>query len=948
MKSYTQKIGQCLILMILFWAIGLASLSNMGHVFNNLPARADSLEELSKPEPLSSKGSSYGPENTDLGKANHLWLAKLPDAPQIKIQTPQGTPAAQTPESLQKPETPQVEPTKSREGPTKVLGLVDVRNYGFTEEAIKKAIDATTQRKGTLYFPSGTWRITGNLTIPAHLAVKIDNGALLSLAPGATLIIEGSLVDCLWQIFDDDNTDLSKGVKLSRHAATYVRPEWWGLMSNGDSATNWKALTKALNCSTIGKAEITVMISPGNFSFADTIQLTPYCHLKGQNYFSASGMGHEGTVLSLASKDHKCLFEGKNIDGPVLENLYIIFGNDADCIFIHGGHYGEIKNCYFETSNLPTGRYAIKMDPQNQMVVENCRMNATNGIYAGNMDGWIRGCEIRGGRYDSDSVAIKAVEAPLVHDCIIYGFARGIDTYGQTLIYGNRIDQCTICINGEKDNILIMAHAVPASPPYEVTVSHQDPAFKDYGVMWQKEYFTDDRIHLTRVPSNPGPGQYTVREGPNGGTYSFNQAEAGKQLWFNYSQIIKNGGLGCNCSIVSNRLTASVVGINVIHGSPIITNNIFKQFRCGGNACAVNFRGAGGLLVFNKFEDNDRNIYCDATKAPLECHDNLGLDRATDSGLLPNSISGDLPEVYAGDLWETKNSSATSITAIKAAAEGHRIALTVDPSTTLQKYWAPSDLYLTSDHNATFRVTAGSNPNFSGQTDFPYFQSPRDGEIIYFGDDTRFNSLLFNIKDNVAAKTVTFNWEYATEWGWIPTLDQVKTWTPDTFYPAGSVIKPEADDTLVVYISQNAGKSGRTEPKWQKLFHGEYHPWAYMHDDTVVWRPFYPLKVTNPEALRNGGTGKVEILFTPPPSTCWVPVNPKNIVGDNFPGGPKFWLRCRLSGVTGGSNGGSNNAEAVKKCNIRLTTDTFNPPAKGILNLLYHNHSWLEIGRGLL
>jgi hypothetical protein len=950
-KKYGETIGKRLFLIISMLALLLTIPLYLAHnCQNNFAQAANKLDGLhGELQSLCSMESLPEPPTGVVSKLDLFkLLAKLPEGPLIKGKATPETPLP--PPATKMPEAPQVETLHAREIPTKASGLVDVRNYGFTESAIKKAIEVTNQSKCTLYFSAGTWRIGSNLNIPERVAVKIENGARLSIAQGATLLINGPLVDCLWQIFDDENSDLTKGVKLARHAATYVRPEWWGLQSKGNAGTNWKALTKALNCSTTGKAEITVLFSSGKFGFNDTIQLTPFSHLKGQSHFSASGVGHEGTVLGLASGINKLFFEGNNIDGPVFENLYIIGGyNDADCIYIRGGHYGEIKNCYFETSGLGPTRYAIRMAPQNQMVVENCRILAPNGIYAGNMDGWIRGCEIRGSGYGTDNVAIKAAEGPLVHDCVIYGFARGIDTYGEMLIYGNRIDQCTICINGERENILSgIPYSIPMNPPYQVTVSPHDSAFKDYGVMLQRGYFTDQRIHLTRVASNPGPGQYMVTDVPNGGTYTFNKAEAGKKLWLNYRHSVKSGGTGCNGKIIGNRMSASVVGINVSRGSPTIVNNIFTGFRCGGNACAVYFRGSGGLLVYNKFQNNDRNLFCDAIQVPLESHDNLGLDRAMDSGLLQTSISGDLPEVYAGDLWETQNGSATNITAIKSAAEGHKIAFIVDKNTTLQKYWDPSDIYLTPDNNASFRIVSGTNRNFSGQTDFNYFQSPQEGEIIYFGDNTRFNSLLFHIKENVAAKTLTFNWEYGTAWGWIPTVDHVQTWKPDTFYPAGSVIKPPSGTSPAVYISQNQGKSGGTEPKWKKIFHGEYDSWAYVVDNSVTWRPFYPLKTTNPEALKAGGTGKVELLFTPPPSTCWMPVNPKNIGISNFPGGAKFWLRCRLSGVTGGIKGGSNNTSAVKKCNIRLTTDTFNPPVEAILNLLYHNHSWLELGRGLL
>ncbi len=953
MKKYWEKIGKGLVLVILTSALLLISPLHMTHDFqNNFAQAANNVEGSNEGlEAFSSTKSLPEPPTGVVSKLDlYKLLANLPEGPRFKGQATLETPLS--PPTAKMPEAPRVETQRAQEVPAKTSKLVEVRTYGFTEAAIKKAIDSN-HGKCTLHFTSGTWRISSKLTIPELVAVKIDSGAMLSIAKGATLLINGPLIDCLWQIFDDDNTDLTKGVKLARHTVSYVRPEWWGLQGSNNinpanSTANCKALTNALNCSTTGKSETTVLFSPGIFYFNDTIKLSPHCHLKGQNNFSSSG--HEGAWLQLVSGTNKYFFEGNHIDGPVFEDLFICGGyNDADCIYIHGGHYGEIKNCYFLTTGLGKTRYAIRMDPQNQMMVENCRIIAANGIYGGNMDGWIRGCEIRGPGYGFSNVGIKAIESPLIHDCIIYGFARGIDTGALMLIYGNRIDQCAICINGSKENILSgVPYTVPANPPFTVTVVPHDWAFKDYGVMRQKDYFTDDSIHLTRVSANPGPGHYMVKDTPNGGTYTFNKAEAGKQLWFNYRHGIESEGATCSAQIIGNRMGTSIIGINAGEGSPTIIGNILGSFKSGGNGCDVYFYGSGGLLAYNKFLYNDRSVWCDTTQVPLECHDNLGIDRAMDSGIVSSTISGDLPEVYAGDLWETQNSTPTNITAIKSAAEGHKIALIVDRNTTLQKYWEPSDIYLTSDNNATFRAAAGNNQNFSGQKDFSYFLGPKDNEIIYFGDDTRFNSLLFHIKDNVAAKTLAFNWEYGTPWGWIPTLEQVQAWKPDTLYPAGSVVKPASGTSPLVYISQKRGASGRKEPNWKGVFQGEYDSYAVITDHDIGWRPFYPLKVVNPDALKGGGTGTVEVVFTPPPSTCWIPVNPRNFIASGFPGGTKFWLRCRLSGVTGGTSGGSNDSQTIKKCNIRLATDTLHPPLKAILNLIYHNHSWLEMGRKLL
>ena len=63
-------------------------------------------------------------------------------------------------------------------------------NYGTT---IQDAMSAIGSANVMLHIPAGTHNITANLTIPTNVNVKPERGALLSVATGTTLTINGSL-----------------------------------------------------------------------------------------------------------------------------------------------------------------------------------------------------------------------------------------------------------------------------------------------------------------------------------------------------------------------------------------------------------------------------------------------------------------------------------------------------------------------------------------------------------------------------------------------------------------------------------------------------------------------------------------------------------------------------------------------------------------------------------
>src|SRR5574343_317373 len=107
----------------------------------------------------------------------------------------------------------------------------------------------------TLYFKTNQ-TISSNLTIPANISLSPQNGAIITIDATYTVTYNGHVIDpgpVQWLQDDATAADATKGIKFSRGAVEYVRPEWFG--ANGDNGTgagqlaaNAAAINACSNC----------------------------------------------------------------------------------------------------------------------------------------------------------------------------------------------------------------------------------------------------------------------------------------------------------------------------------------------------------------------------------------------------------------------------------------------------------------------------------------------------------------------------------------------------------------------------------------------------------------------------------------------------------------------------------------------------------------------------
>jgi hypothetical protein len=131
------------------------------------------------------------------------------------------------------------------------------------------AVTAIGTNPTVLHIPPSTWTIAADLTIPANITLKVPRGAILNIANGKTLTLNGGVDAGLCQIFSCTGTGK---VILGPGSAKEVYPEWWG--AKGDGVTDCTAAIAAATNAVDGK--VPVIFGAGNYLVTDTLSLTVY------------------------------------------------------------------------------------------------------------------------------------------------------------------------------------------------------------------------------------------------------------------------------------------------------------------------------------------------------------------------------------------------------------------------------------------------------------------------------------------------------------------------------------------------------------------------------------------------------------------------------------------------------------------------------------------------
>jgi hypothetical protein len=140
----------------------------------------------------------------------------------------------------------------------------------YTDATISAALSAMgTTNKATLLLRPGTWVISNNITITSNITLKVPPGAIIQVATGKTLTINGPFDAGLFQVFSCTGTGTVAGLKQAR-------PEWFGAVINDTGTDNAPAILaamKAVNQAPLPNSGV-VLLTAGYYYVASEIKPT--------------------------------------------------------------------------------------------------------------------------------------------------------------------------------------------------------------------------------------------------------------------------------------------------------------------------------------------------------------------------------------------------------------------------------------------------------------------------------------------------------------------------------------------------------------------------------------------------------------------------------------------------------------------------------------------------
>jgi hypothetical protein len=114
----------------------------------------------------------------------------------------------------------------------KLSEIVSVKDFGAVGNGSTNdtaAIQAALTTGCTVLFPSGTYLISSTVTLTG--AFLFEKNALLKIATGQTVTLNGSVQAGLYQIFDQTGTPGK--VLFALNSVTEIYPQWWGAVVDG-------------------------------------------------------------------------------------------------------------------------------------------------------------------------------------------------------------------------------------------------------------------------------------------------------------------------------------------------------------------------------------------------------------------------------------------------------------------------------------------------------------------------------------------------------------------------------------------------------------------------------------------------------------------------------------------------------------------------------------------
>jgi hypothetical protein len=262
----------------------------------------------------------------------------------------------------------------------KVEGLVGdgtTNDYTDLYDLINTTIDGD---EATILFPTGTYKISSNITIPSNINLLFVKGAMLSPDSGVTITINGPVEAGLWQIFTGSGT-ISGSIDV-----TEVLPQWWG--AKGDGSTSDTAAVQAAIT-----ASVSVFFPSGTY-------LVGEINLPTRNvYLYSLDATIQGTSSTFVFKQEKrgYLFKCEGLTFTGTATAFDYDSDDASLPFSSQRYEYLISKCRF----LQAGAIkAIRLYGPREGLIESCYFEGNDGIYTEfSINSKITDCQFKGCNY---------------------------------------------------------------------------------------------------------------------------------------------------------------------------------------------------------------------------------------------------------------------------------------------------------------------------------------------------------------------------------------------------------------------------------------------------------------------------------------------------------------------------------------------------------------------
>lgn len=159
--------------------------------------------------------------------------------------------------------------------------------------------------------------VAADLTIPATLKLKVDKGAIITVATGQTLTINGPFEAGLYQVFSLTGTGAVAFGKLVHS----VYPEWWGATASTYSDTTYEAGNVAAFNAALSCGCKNVKVSQGVFRFNSGLTMGDYVTMEGNAYAFSNTESFNSARLHFNMASGVAITVGV---APVLERLTFV------------------------------------------------------------------------------------------------------------------------------------------------------------------------------------------------------------------------------------------------------------------------------------------------------------------------------------------------------------------------------------------------------------------------------------------------------------------------------------------------------------------------------------------------------------------------------------------------------------------------------------------------